>query len=67
LSERNANAKKSPVYYIRDNGDKYAALYGADGTLKILENVTKREDIPANTKTFRMLADGNRGNKFTPA
>ncbi len=62
---------KSPVFYTR-HGDRYTAIYDKNGTLVMLERQAdghgrQAVEIPADTQTFRRLADGNRGNKFTAA
>lgn len=46
------------------NGQTYTAEYENDRLVR-LKNETTGENIPPDTKTFRRLADGNRGNRLT--
>jgi len=43
---------------------KYTALYDHRGRLHRLLNSTTHEEVPAESQTFKRLADGNRGKRF---
>lgn len=47
-------------------GMGYAAYYIGDKLVQLM-NETTGVDIPSTTKSFRRLADNNRGNKFQTA
>lgn len=54
----------APMIDFVKGGQSYTASYSGSGELVHLFNKTTGKEIPWNTKTFRLLADGNRGEKF---
>ena len=58
------NPPRSSVRKFTRAGDNYTALYDPNGTLARLMNTATHQEVPAESQTFRRLADNNRGGKF---
>jgi len=66
MKEKVMQAQNTKRFYRY--GREYVAYYHENGGgLRRLWNKTTGKDIPPETKTFRRLANGNRGRKLTPA